>query len=121
MILDPFTFVIVTLAAYRVTRFLVWDSLMGANLESHSWWARFIDRFAYTPEGHNRSWWRGKIGDLLVCPFCTGFWVALALTCGWSWVAPWDLGRPGWFTVFAVAGAAAMLNIFDRAITGGDE
>lgn len=117
MLLTPYAFILVALVAYRVTRFLVFDSLIGANLESGSSFSKWLDLFAYEPTGGDRSFIRGKIGDLLVCPFCTGFWVSLAVTCGWLWVAPWHLGRIGWLTVFAVAGVQSMAAAIDHRLT----
>lgn len=111
--LDPWYFAVVALAAYRITRFVVYDSLIGASLESRSNFSMWLDRFAYTEDGANRSWLRGKIGDLLNCPFCVGSWIALA-----TWAAWYYGGDPLRIvvTVWAVLGAQSLLNATERKL-----
>lgn len=73
----------------RITQFLVLDSLIGMNPETGSKLSEVVDRFAYWGDdweqseapvapGMDRSWIRGKVGDLLTCPFCLGFWISAA-------------------------------------------
>lgn len=108
--LEPYGFVLLCLAAYRVTRFLVKDSLLGFGPDSGSRTSVRVDAFAYDDEGQDRSWLRGKIGDLLTCTYCLGFWVSLAALCGWLRLAPWELGVEGVVVVFAIAGVQGFLN-----------
>jgi hypothetical protein len=108
--LEPLEFVLLVLASYRITRFFVSDSLMGFGPDSGSQVSAWVDRFAYTEDGVDRSFLRGKLGDLLTCTWCLGFWVSLAALCAWGQVAPWELGTEGVLTAFAVAGGQGFMN-----------
>lgn len=121
MSLDPFAFVLVTLFAYRVTRFVVFDSLAGANLESRSKFSRRLDTWAFTQDGHDKSWVRGKIGGLLVCPFCIGFWISFASLGVYVWAAGFEVTSWVMFGVWvwAVAGAQSLVSIAERRLMRG--
>lgn len=108
--LEPIELVVLALAAYRITRFFVKDSLMGFGPDSGSAMSVRVDHFAYDSDGNDRSWVRGKIGDLLTCTWCLGFWVSLAVVCAWTQTVPWELGTEGVLTAFGVAGAQGYLN-----------
>lgn len=109
--LEPLAFLILVLASYRITRFLVHDSLMGFGPDSGSQVSMWVDRFAYEgDDGLDRSFLRGKIGDLLTCTWCTGFWVSLAVVAVWTQVVPWDMSLQEWVQVFAVAGGQGFMN-----------
>lgn len=109
IILSPLLLAVAILVAWRITWFLVFDSLMGFNLESTSAMSRRLDTFAYKADNNDRSFWRGKLGDLLTCPFCLGFWVSgvTAYVIAQTW--PWDAGWNGCLTWVAVAGGQAAL------------
>ena len=115
--LEPYALLLVALAAYRITRFLVFDSLMGFNLESGSKMSRRLDVWAWTAEGQERpgagGWLRDKVGNLLVCPYCLGFWIAAACWAAWAW-------GPSWvqyvLVAWAAAGAQALLSTVDRRL-----
>jgi len=117
--------VVLIAASYRVTRFLVEDSLFGFGPSSESRMSVRVDRFAYFDatdsevlsgdrlDGEGRTWVREKIGDLLTCVFCLGFWVSAAVymafilaTGSWGAADPVVHG----ISVFAVAGGQAFLN-----------
>jgi len=106
-VLEPFEYLLLVLAAYRITRFFVSDSLIGFAADSGSGTSVAIDRFAYDSEGGDRSWVRGKIGDLLTCSWCLGFWISAACYLAWS-AGTDELGTaPGSvvvLSIFAVAG-----------------
>ncbi len=110
MSLEPLGFIIICLAAYRVTRFLVHDSLIGFGEDSGSRMSLRVDHFAYDNNGEDRNWLRGKIGDLLTCTWCLGFHVSWLATCAWLTLAPWELGIRGWAIAWAAAGAQGFLN-----------
>lgn len=76
--LEPIEYVVLILAAYRITRFFVRDSLIGFGDDSGSAMSVRIDAFAYDSDGSDRSWIRGKVGDLLTCVWCLGFWISAA-------------------------------------------
>lgn len=114
--LDLWPFVLVALAAYRVTRFFVFDSLMGFNLESRSKMSRWLDVRSYNSDGSDRddrSWLWLKTVDLLVCPFCLGFWITFGI-----WAAVYY--GPSWVlvpvAVFALAGVQTLLNATERKL-----
>lgn len=126
-------FVLVVLAAYRATRFVVDDSLIeGAR---HRWFLRF------PPDEYYRRWSREgttagpesvvtttwvlhadpvrpvhKLGQLMDCAYCTGWWASgVVLACfaafglvDWRWrsVAFWP----------AVAGGQGLLNALDTKL-----
>jgi len=107
-------FLLVSLASYRITRFIVFDSLIGADLGSGSRFSIWLTQFAYNSDGTDRSWARGKIGDLLNCPWCTGFWVSVAVTAWWVFLPAGAL----WFLVpWAVAGTQGLLTQLDIFFT----
>lgn len=111
---EPWEFLIVALAAARITRFVVLDSLIGFNLDSGSKMSRRLDVFAYAPDGSDRSWVRAKIGDLLNCTYCTGFWITVACWAAAVWGPGWAIG---FLTCWAAACVQALLNVADRALS----
>jgi hypothetical protein len=113
--IDQLALLLITgLISYRITRFLLFDSLIGMsdpdnenNQENPtSPMAIRLDNFAYTDTGEDRSFIRGKIGDLLTCPWCTGFWVSVGVYALFTWSLPWTVDSPGaWVLMtFGVAG-----------------
>jgi len=127
--LDALELVVLALAAYRITRFLVRDSLIGFGPDSGSAMSVRVDRFAYFgaaddgPDGTDRSWLRGKIGDLVTCMWCLGFWVSAAVYLVWTGTAPvlepadwaraweaWNLTAQDVVAIFAVAGAQGYIS-----------
>lgn len=95
--------IVVAFAAFRITRFIVLDSLAGANMSSGSAFSVWLDEWAFDPEGVARGRGRGFITDLLTCTWCCGWWVALACSAVWWWTPAWWLLVP-----WAVAGVAAV-------------
>lgn len=92
-------FVLLALAVYRTTRFLVTDSLTEMPR---------LRLAAAMPTG-------SKVTELAECPFCVSFWVSLA------WLLIWH----GWggvgealLLLWGLAGAAALLAGLDRALSG---
>jgi len=116
MALDPLEFIVLCLAAFRLTRFFIKDSLMGFGPDSGSRASVRIDRFAYLEDGTGRSWWREYVGDLLTCVWCLGFWLSAIAYFGWlSATVGWSgIESVGWqvhlLTVFGVAGVQGYLN-----------
>lgn len=119
MPIDWFVFTILCLAAFRITRFFLFDSLMGMGLngkEFASPLAEKVDKFGYDRDGNNRSLIRGKIADLLSCPWCLGFWISaacyfswLGVTIGWAGITSYPLVVHG-VIVFAIAGVQSYMN-----------
>lgn len=72
---DLLIFVVLSLATYRVARFLVLDSLIDGPREAlHAWLTK--------PE--SLSVWRWKVAELMGCPYCVTVWVAAANVLFWS-------------------------------------
>lgn len=90
-------------AAYRVTRFVVEDSLLDRPREA------ILTR--YPPSSH-------KFGYLISCPFCAGFW-----TCGVMLAVAHLVGLADWplrydlVLWWAVAGGQALLSAVDSKLT----
>lgn len=93
MTVETFLGLVVTaLAAYRLTRIVVADSI-SASFRQWVW------RRAYTPAGFDslterdvayrrdglRGWAWEKAFQLVVCPHCTGFWMSLGSFTLWRY------------------------------------
>ena len=125
MIFTALVLLVLALAAYRITRLVVEDSLTE---RPRGWMRRRFplagDQFA----GENSRPKRGKplynhtshpqwvasqdtfVGKLLDCTYCSGAWVSAGVFSAWHWGGPvaW------WILVaVAVAGAQALLNALD--------
>lgn len=100
--------VILGVFAFRVTRFIVADSLIEGTREKFLTWL-------LGPK--NLPLWRDKLAELLTCYWCVGVWVSLgAVVVAWgAW--PWQLGRAGWLAVGATAGVQAFANHVTALIT----
>lgn len=116
MPVDPWIFLLLALAAYRATRFFVDDSLIGGNYASGSEIGETLHRWARDRDGNDKKWGRGRIADLASCTYCAGWWITLTVTCLWLYAWPWQLGREGWLTAAALAGAQALFNALDHRI-----
>lgn len=103
--------IVLSLATYRITRFFLFDTLMGSRPESGTKWSAKLDAFGYNEDGSNRSFLRGKIADLLTCPFCFSFWVASALLALWTWSLPWTAVEPQLWLINSFA-VVALTSIF---------
>ncbi len=87
-----FDAVLMAFATLRITRLIVYDKIARWFREL---FARGENGFLYT------------VRDLLECPWCIGFWSALAVSFAY-FVFPW-----AWYIIFflALAGASSMLQI----------
>lgn len=109
MIIAFLPLVVLALAAYRITRFLVIDSLIEGLR------AKFYV-FLSNRQGKLRAIWQ-KLLELSSCTWCCGAWVSLALYSVYLWTSPLDFGRMDWISVFAIAGIQGLLHAFEP----GDE
>jgi hypothetical protein len=117
---SPYVFVLAALAAYRLTRFVVDDSLLQGPRRwvfrrfppDQVWVAGF-----QAEHGRERP---HKLGQLLDCTYCTGFWMA-----GLVLLVVWALGYLNADPVesfmfvalwWALAGAQALLNAIDHRL-----
>ena len=86
-----FDAVLMSFAAFRITRLIIYDKIT-------LWFRNFF------PEGGGL---RGTICDLLACPWCVGFWGALAVS--WFYfMFPW-----AWYVILflALAGIGSLLQV----------
>lgn len=112
MIIDIIPLIVLGFAAFRLTRFLVIDTLFEHT--RHKLYAFFANQAQ--KEGKLHFVWE-KLYDLSSCTWCTGFWLTLALYSSYIWTAPWDFTRFDVINVFAIAGIQGMLH----ALEPGDE
>lgn len=88
-------FVLLALAAFRVTRLIGWDTLtddVRRRVTGLGDWAG-----GDLPAGYRRG-----LDGFLHCPYCLGFWVALGLWAAWQ---AWPHGTLVAATPFALSAA----------------
>lgn len=107
---SPFVFVLMVLCAFRATRFVVYDSLIGSHLESGTKWSQRLDRWAFETNGTDKNFVVAKFATLASCVWCAGVWLSWGTVAVFAWVWPWELRGAQWGLVVAVAGAQAMLS-----------
>jgi len=100
--INPFQFLLIALAAFRLTHFIVFDKL-GYFVRSP-----FVDE-AGRPR-YDRGLMR-KIGEGITCFWCCGVWVSALLLLGF-WALP-ALARP-LIVVFAIAGVQSAIESWVR-------
>jgi len=105
--------VLLSLASYRATQLVVWDTIGDGLHKRLEVWrvSKFDSRF------------RKFVWDLTTCTYCTGWWLSmvaaltyLTATDRWSW----DPGTLAVNAIFcwAIAGAQALLNRWDDSRPG---
>ena len=108
-----FDAVLMALAAFRVTRLIVYDKITR--------WFRelFVKKIEFQKDGetwieiqHPHTGLFGTIHDLLGCPWCIGFWSALIIVFVY-FMYPW-----AWLVIFflALAGAGSLLQLLANAL-----
>lgn len=108
-----FDAVLMVLAAFRITRLVVYDKITR--------WFRelFVTKQIVIEDGQHivvitppGSGFRHTVHELLACPWCIGFWSSLII-CFCYFIFPW-----AWFVIFflAVAGASSFVQISANAI-----
>lgn len=98
------TFVLLGLACYRLTRLVGWDvvtrplrePLTGREEHGGAKDARSSSK------GRKRPWYRSTLDDFVHCPFCQGWWICLAV---WGLWLEW----PHVVTVLSVPWALSAL------------
>lgn len=121
---SPWEFVLLALAAYRLTRLVGWDDFPPIA-QARSWligeeWAydfpmypviqdtadiEDIPTVTEPGEGEHR-YRRPLLAHLIFCPFCVGFWISLGIYLGWVWGQDWALAV---YTPFAVSGVVGLI------------
>jgi len=95
---SPFAFVLLSLAAYRVWRLCAVDDITAPVRD------RLTGR-VYASEQPGR--YRLGLDKFVGCPWCAGFWVAVAVWAVWSWQPHWTLAAAAPFAVSAMVGLIA--------------
>jgi hypothetical protein len=108
MLIEIIPLIILSLAAFRLTRFFVIDTLSeGVRLKVHNF---FINR---SQKNGKLSWLWEKLYELTSCTWCAGFWVTLGLFTAYVWNEPWDFSRYDWISVFAIAGIQGFIHAIE--------
>ena len=108
MDINVFTFILLALASFRITRLIVFDKITEFIRQP------FFDEIEEeNEEGTIEVFYRPKrtpikkfIGELLSCYWCTGVWISIAVVAGFLFYPTIFLPI---MLVFAVAGLAAIL------------
>lgn len=94
--------IVLAFSTYRVTRFILFDSLIEEPRTAfHNWLANKDNLLA------NKLW------DLTTCSWCAGAWVALTIYSLYIWSNPTDFNQDDWINVLAVAGGAGLLHAYE--------
>lgn len=81
--------VVISLAAYRITRLIVEDGIIDTQRDwvlkrvLQRWTKDFEDDVVPDPQAlaaHEIAKWRLKVWELLTCPYCMSVWVTTAVT-----------------------------------------
>lgn len=95
------TLIILAFASYRITRFIVIDTLPHtARMKFHTF---LLNRKHF-------KWLFEKILELASCTWCLGIHVSWAIWWAYTKTYPWDFGVLGWLMVFGIAGIQGMLH-----------
>lgn len=97
--------VVLAFASFRVTRFLLFDTLID---EPRNFW------YNQLTGGTKLKYLREKLLDLTSCSWCTGFWVTLIIYSVYATAYPWEFTRFNWLSFLGVAGVAGMLHAYER-------
>lgn len=97
-----FVLIVLGLAAYRVTRFLIIDSFFeGTRNNLQTWLA------------NKRGTLAAKLLDLISCTWCAGFWVSMVIYSLFLWQCPIWFSRLEWINLFAIAGVQGFLHALE--------
>lgn len=100
--------IILALASYRLTRFLVIDTLIaGTRNKFHS---ILINRAQ--KNGILQKIWE-KFYELTSCTWCLGFWVSLALYWAYTWNSPANWNQNSIISILAIAGIQGMIHALE--------
>src|SRR6266436_5308427 len=90
---------ILTLASFRITRFIVIDTLP----------ARLRDKFHNFLLAHKLN----TLYELTSCTWCSSVWISFFVYWLYRWTRPDYWGRLGWLEFLAVAALAGVLQAFE--------
>lgn len=111
MTLNALTYVILSVAAYRITRFFLFDSLIGHSRQKYY---VFLGNQSMDFSGSKfKRFLAHKLLELSSCSWCLGVWVSAGLYWLYTWTAPQYWGRMGYITVAAIAGFQGMIHAYE--------
>ena len=115
------TFVILSFVVYRVTRFIVLDSLIERVRERFYLWllspldpmetSEVIDVHQDEPL-RKLPTWRRKLYQLFSCPFCISVWVAAGAVALHVWLVE-PLPYPVWYWLGIATGGLLVYRVID--------
>jgi hypothetical protein len=107
MIIKIVPLLVLALAAYRITRFLVIDTMLeGSRTRFYSFLTNRSDK-----NGPLHLIWY-KLFELFSCTWCLGFWVSVILYTIYAWNQP-DFTKFDIINVFAIAGIQGMVHALE--------
>lgn len=114
---EPIALLVIALAAYRVTRLIVDDTVwVSTRVRLKAWLVKQATTDEVTEDGYvyrvakwGRGWFRFKLCQLISCSFCTGIWVTPPLVIAWQ-----NLEWTHWpINIAAICGAQALLSSWE--------
>jgi hypothetical protein len=80
--MGPFEFIVISLAVFRMTRLLVYDSITlwvrDMFLIKHCEW-QSVEKLCVIKREIPKDGFKRKMAELFACPWCIGTWVALGM------------------------------------------
>lgn len=103
------TFAVLAFACYRITRFLIFDSMFGGTRE------KMYVGLANASDGPKRfrAALANKALEGLSCTWCLGVWVTVAVYWLYRSTPPHEWGRHGWIAFAGIAGLQGLLHSYE--------
>lgn len=98
-------FVILSFAAWRVTRFVYLDSMIEEPRNAVWLW---LETRAVAADGWRSAVWH-KIHDGATCAFCISVWMAALVFWPWAAISDYDIGWVSIIDWLAVCGGAMLV------------
>lgn len=83
-----------------------WVFFLLAAAAFRCWWLLAHDVILDAPRYRIARRWPRAVLDFAECPFCLGFWVALAWWGAWLWLNEWAAAAAAPFALSAAVGIA---------------
>lgn len=80
---DPWVGVILAFGAFRLARLVGWDDLPPIQKLRNRLTGQVIRYMPTQSTEPVYAWKRPLLAHFLACPYCQGFWIALAVYLGW--------------------------------------
>ena len=102
--IDAISFLVLTFAVFRITRFVLFDTIIDGTRNK---WYNFLLR------GYRFKFLKNKAMELTSCSWCFSVHVSYTVYSFYTRTWPWELGVRGWLTVVGIAGAAGLLHAYE--------